>query len=392
VSWEALEDGDISTLKTEVSSINTTLSQYIMNNGYLNASKLSGVINSTIATMQSSNGNVLFDKDGIWLMNKTTRAAMTQAVWMNENGIAFGKGTAGADVTDTTKWKWTTAINHEGIVADALAGKTISGGYIYGGHIDIGNGKFTVTEQGYLTAETGIFKGTLKAAVFQDSSGNAMTNSDYKFKSDYLDMKGISVKNSSNATTFSVDSNGNVSISGKITMGSGSSINWAYIDESGSSAYNTAVSANSTANSAYNRANSANSTANTAYSIANMIANGTFSGGTFIDGTSIYSPTIYADTFVVKPATKNNSSGGYSIYGYWGSTLYHMFSLSYFAGDGAYINFSSPAGAIVNWHFGASYMSGNIEFSSGGKVSFRGSVDFSNATVTGLGSGTAKFG
>jgi hypothetical protein len=392
VSWEALEDGDISTLKTNVETINTTLSQYIMNNGYLNASKLSGVINSTIATMRSSNGNVLFDKDGIWLMNQTTRAAMTKAVWMNESGIAFGTGIAGADVTDTSKWTWTTAINHDGIVADALAGKTISGGYIYGGRIDIGNGKFTVTEQGYLTAETGIFKGTLKAAVFQDSSGNAMTNSDYKFKSDYLDMKGISVKNSSNATTFSVDSNGNVSVSGKITMGSGSSINWSYIDETGSDAYVIAAGASSTASSAYNRASTAISTANSAANIASSIADGTYSGGSFINGTSIYSPTIYSNEFNVIPCTSSGTSGSYNLYAYYGGTLFNMLKISYFQGTAPYVTFGSPCSAYLNWTADTSVSSANYEFTSSSRVYFYGSVDFTNATVTGLGSGTAKFG
>lgn len=373
-SWEPLEDGDIETIKTSVTTINNTLSQYIMNNGYLNASKLAGVINSSISTMQSSKGNVLFDKDGIWLMNTTKRNTMTKAVWMNESGIAFGTGVAGADISD---WTWKTAISHDGIVAEALAGKTISGGYIYGGHIDIGNGNFTVTEQGYLTAKSGVFNGTLKAATFQDSSGKAMMNSDYKFNSDYLEMKGISVSNGSQ-TTFSVDANGNVTVRGKIIMGAGSSISWANIDETGSSAYNLASSANSNANSAYSLASSAYSSASSAASISRQIANGTYSGGSFIDGKNIYSPNIYANEFNVIPSSQGRTSGSYNLYAYYGNNLFNMYQVSYYAGDAPYVHIDSPCSAIFYWD---------------AYTRFTGYVDFSSATVTGITtSATAKFG
>ena len=107
------------------------------------------------------------------------------------------------------------------------------------------------------------------------------------------------------------------------------------------------------------------------------LANGNYSG-TFIDGTKIYSPTIYADEFVVMPRNNAGSkrwTGGYSMYGYYGSTLYKMLSINYYMGDAPWVIFESPARGYARWGFGW--------------TEFEGTLDFSGANVIGL---SATFG
>jgi hypothetical protein len=126
---------------------------------------------------------------------------------------------------------------------------------------------FQVTAAGNLTANSGTFKGTVKGATFQKSDGTSMMNSSYQFTSGYLDLTGLNV----GSGNFVVDSNGNVTVNGKITMKSGSSINWSNVTEtnaSSSSAYKQADSAYSLAEVAQKRANSAYDYADDAYWLA----------------------------------------------------------------------------------------------------------------------------
>lgn len=200
------------------------LSNNIDTNGYLKSSQLRGAISATNSAMQSGTGNVLFDSKGIYLLNATTKAAATKAVWMNENGILFGSGTAGRiDATSGSQWTWTTAISHDGIVASAIAAGTISGMTISGGSITIGgtasNPAFRVDTNGNLTANSGTFKGIVQGATFKTANGTMMMNNG-KWKADYLELNGLNVGNGQ----FVVDSNGNVS------LGSNATIQWAAID------------------------------------------------------------------------------------------------------------------------------------------------------------------
>lgn len=287
---------------TDDTALNTFKNDYIKN-GYLNASKVKGVINSITTDMASGKGNVLFDNDGIWLMNGTQKSNSTKAIWMNESGIMLGSGTATSN--PASSWDWTTAIGHDGIVSDAIAGKKISGIEIYGGSINIGNGKFKVDSNGNLVATSGTFSGIVKGATFQDSSGNNMMSGG-KFTGSYLDLCGINVGDGN----FVVDVYGNVSMSGSITMQAGSSINWANVTEdnaASSSAYQHADGAYQYASNAWNYAGSAYQYAvDNAYSdekLFNSLTNngtnfGVFSalnGQLFINASYINSGTISAD-------------------------------------------------------------------------------------------------
>lgn len=215
--WELVEDASIVVLTSGLNSVNATLSNVINQNGYLNASQVQGVIDSKVAQMKSNTGNVLFDTDGIWVMNATTKSQATQAVWIGEKGIAFGTGQKSSDPAST--WTWGTAIAYDGIATEALATKKLSSFEISGGSINIGDGNFVVTESGDLTAKSGTFSGTVKGAAFQDSGGNNMMSGS-KFKGDYLDLKGLTVRDGRGNITFAVSDSGAITIKGALSSGS----------------------------------------------------------------------------------------------------------------------------------------------------------------------------
>ncbi len=130
-------------------------------------------------------------------------------------------------------------------------------------------------------------------------NGDAIVCSDMRLDMSTFNLKnriiidptdGIKIQKTISGTptnVFYVDSSGNLNISGNITMGANSYIDWGGVnsDPDTSTALNTAVSANGTANTA-------NSTANTALTRANQIADGEYAGGTFIQNKQIFSPTI----------------------------------------------------------------------------------------------------
>ena len=80
--------------------------------------------------------------------------------------------------------------------------------------------------KGTLEAADGTFSGVVRASDFQTYDGNqwvSMLTQDSKWQSDYLDLKGLEIKNDKNNTTFKIDQNGNVTISGTIEWGASNS-------------------------------------------------------------------------------------------------------------------------------------------------------------------------
>lgn len=274
------------------------------------------------------------------------------------------------------------------------------------GSINIGNGNFTVDEEGNLYARRGTFAGTLsgakgtfggqlvaasgdfkgvvQASDFLDRYGNSMMTGS-KFSSDYLDLYGLTIRNkNTGATTFAVSSTGVITINGNITMGAGSTINWAAVSNE-NLAYNPAYSLADTANTrasralsdaadAYDAADAAYARANQAYRLANSIEMPSYIRSTYIDSTTIKSPVIeggefYGGEFNV---IAGSSYGSFNLYGPYGSSRYHMFTISYYEGDAPYIDIYSPCGGYIT-------IGGRS-----GIVYFEGRVDFSRATVDGL--------
>lgn len=231
-TWLTVEDGDIEIVKSDISDITKTLGEYITEEGYLTANKLQGAINTTLSTMYSAEGNVVFDDKGMWLLNTSSKETATTAIWINEMGILFGKGNSGinsagelrieiTDENDEDYWGWTTAIGHDGIIADAMATKTLSAFTIDGGSISIGDGAFTVNTNGVLYAKSGTFKGTLEAATLKGDI-KASTDSDTWLMGCGLSIGGDADKYSGN---FYVDTEGNVTMKGNINL-SGGTITW----------------------------------------------------------------------------------------------------------------------------------------------------------------------
>lgn len=203
-----------------------------------------------------------------------------------------------------------------------------------------------------------------------------------KFASDYLDLYGITITNrSTGEITFAVSSTGRITINGQITMGAGSTINWANISNT-NLAYNPAYSM---ANDAYNLADDAMweaelayDRADRAYTLANSIELPRYIKSTYIDSTTIRSPVIeggefYGEEFNV---IAGSDFGSFNLYGPYGSSRYHMLAIEYFEGDAPYVNIYSPCGAYIE--FGDRY----------GVIYFNGEIDFSNANVRGLDLGT----
>ena len=274
------------------------------------------------------------------------------------------------------------------------------------GSINIGNGNFTVDEEGNLYARRGTFAGTLsgakgtfggqlvaasgdfkgvvQASDFLDRYGNSMMTGS-KFSSDYLDLYGLTIRNkNTGAITFAVSPTGVITINGNITMGAGSSINWAQVTNQNlayNPAYSLADSARTTANQAYSladdayyEAQAAYNRANQAYKMANSIEMPRYIKSTYIDATTIKSPVIeggefYGGEFNV---IAGSSYGSFNLYGPYGNSRYHMLTISYYEGDAPYIDIYSPCGGYIT-----------IGRRSG-VVYFSGHVDFSGATVTGL--------
>ena len=228
-SWELVEDGDISLLNADMTAVENAIKGMTTDGtltGLIDASRMAGIIDAQEAQMKSASGNVLFDADGMWLLNQTTKEQSTKAIWMNESGILIGERTLASD-----PWTFQTAINYDGIVAESIAAGDLSGMRIYGGEIHIGPKPtsgyyFNVDSRGNLTAETGTFSGTVKGASFVDGSDQPMMNQDYKFTADYLELKGLTIINDNLQTTLRIDSNGNVH------LGAGSVIDYG-VDMSG---------------------------------------------------------------------------------------------------------------------------------------------------------------
>lgn len=252
------------------------------------------------------------------------------------------------------------------------------------GSINIGNGNFTVDEEGNLYARRGTFAGTLsgakgtfggqlvaasgdfkgvvQASDFLDRYGNSMMTGS-KFSSDYLDLYGLTIRNkNTGATTFAVSPTGVITINGNITMGAGSSINWAQV-----------TNQNLDYNPAYSLASTANAKANQAYRLADSIKLPRYIQSTYIGATTIRSPVIEGGEFYGSEfnVIAGGDAGSFNLYGPYGSSRYHMFCIEYYDAGvwGPYVYISSPCGGTICFN---------------GRVEFTGSVDFSSARVDGI--------
>lgn len=359
-------------------------------------------------TLYISNVRDYTKADKLWKWN------MNGLGYSNDGGKTFGLAIT-MDGSIVADYITTGVLNADVIRAGTL--KDYGGNFILDfetgkltmkrGSINIGNGNFTVDEEGNLYARRGTFAGTLsgakgtfggqlvaasgdfkgvvQASDFLDRYGRSMMSGD-KFASDYLDLYGLTIRNkNTGAITFAVSSTGVITINGNITMGAGSTINWAAVSNQNlnyNPAYSLADTANTRANralsdaaDAYDLADAAYYRANQAYKMADSIELPSYIRSTYIDSTTIRAPVIeggefYGGEFNV---IAGGNSGSFNLYGPYGSSRFHMFSISYYDAGvwGPYIYVSSPCGGTICFD-------GNVEFT--------GNVEFASAHVHGLSS------
>lgn len=357
-------------------------------------------------TLYISNVRDYTKADKLWKWN------MNGLGYSNDGGKTFGLAIT-MDGSIVADYITTGVLNADVIRAGTL--KDYGGNFILDfetgkltmkkGSINIGNGNFTVDEEGNLYARRGTFAGTLsgakgtfggqlvaasgdfkgvvQASDFLDRYGRSMMSGD-KFASDYLDLYGLTIRNkNTGAITFAVSSTGVITINGNITMGAGSTINWAAVSNQNlnyNPAYSLADTANTRANralsdaaDAYDLADAAYYRANQAYKMADSIELPSYIRSTYIDSTTIRAPVIeggefYGGEFNV---IAGGNAGSFNLYGPYGSSRYHMFCIEYYDAGvwGPYVYISSPCGGTICFN---------------GRVEFTGSVDFSSARVDGI--------
>lgn len=357
-------------------------------------------------TLYISNVRDYTKADKLWKWN------MNGLGYSNDGGKTFGLAIT-MDGSIVADYITTGVLNADVIRAGTL--KDYGGNFILDfetgkltmkrGSINIGNGNFTVDEEGNLYARRGTFAGTLsgakgtfggqlvaasgdfkgvvQASDFLDRYGRSMMSGD-KFASDYLDLYELTIRNkNTGAITFAVSSTGVITINGNITMGAGSTINWAAVSNQNlnyNPAYSLADTANTRANralsdaaDAYDLADAAYYRANQAYKMADSIELPSYIRSTYIDSTTIRAPVIeggefYGGEFNV---IAGGNAGSFNLYGPYGSSRYHMFCIEYYDAGvwGPYVYISSPCGGTICFN---------------GRVEFTGSVDFSSARVDGI--------
>lgn len=161
---------------------------------------------------------------------------------------------------------------------------------------------FTVDSNGNVSVA-----GTLDAKVLKFNGKSVLTSED-KISADYLELKGITIRDSSGNVTFKVDSNGYVTISGTMT----GSISWGNI----TGVPSTVTGAYDLADSAYDRATTA---MNDASDAVDTVSGWTYGSTTYIDGAMIQTGTVMASKLIggkVELLTSSKKqAGGLSITG-----------------------------------------------------------------------------
>lgn len=355
----------------------------------------------TVSSLKSGGSTVV---DG----SRITTGVIDSSNYTYNSGNFSTSGTA-FDLSDGSITSNNFAIDSDGNVylrKNINIGLNADGGY-----------NFTVDSDGNVNVA-----GTLDAKVLKFNGKSVLTLSN-KVKADYLDLKGITVTDNSGKVTFQVDSNGNVTVQGNITMGSGSSISWSNI----TGVPTTVTNAYDRADTACNRASSALNTAN---SVSNKVSGWTYGSSTYIDGAMIQTGTVMAsrllggevglldsDSETVGSITITNaSSANYAIdiksnsalrIGANGGDLFiqsvksstqkcHLLlSESFIYSSGNFVPANDNNWTLGNSDFCWKSIHCLSVNSAGQEIKFYGTVNFSNATVTGLstsGSSTAVFG
>lgn len=362
----------------------------------------------TVNSLKSGGSTVI---DG----SRITTGAIDSSNYTYNSGNFSTSGTA-FDLSDGSITSKNFAIDSDGNVylrKNINIGLNADGGY-----------NFTVDSSGNVNVA-----GTLDAKILK-FNGKPVLTSDNKVSAKYLELKGITITDNDGKVTFQVDSNGNVTVQGNIIMGSGSSISWSNITgvpTTVTNAYNLADSAYDRADIAYDKASDAQTAADNA---SNTVSGWKYGNTTYIDGSQIMTGTVKASKLLGGEIglllDENTQLGSITLTGASSSDYaidIHSKSALRIGANGGDLFIQSITSQSQKCHLLLSqsfiYSSGNFvpandnnwslgnsEFrwrsihclsvnSTGQEIKFYGTVNFSNATVTGLsasGSSTAVFG
>ena len=155
--WQIVQDGKIDEVDEKVDAVGAKVDYVLDDDGNLDADKLRGLLGAHANEMATGGGNVLFDSDGIWLMDKPDKSLAKKAVWMNDKGIQFANRNNPSD-----SWSWGTAIDSNGITANAIKAGTLTGIAI-----NNGNGTFSVDASGNLTCTNASVTGNISASTLK---------------------------------------------------------------------------------------------------------------------------------------------------------------------------------------------------------------------------------
>lgn len=233
----------------------------------------------TVSSLKSGGSTVI---DG----SRITTGAIDSSNYTYNSGNFSTSGTE-FDLSDGSITSKNFAIDSDGNVylrKNINIGLNADGGY-----------NFTVDSSGNVNVA-----GTLDAKILK-FNGKPVLTSDNKVSAKYLELKGITIIDNSGKVTFQVDSNGNVTVQGNITMGSGSSISWSNI----TGVPTTVTDAYDRANTAYNKASSA---LNTADNVSSQVSGWTYGSSTYIDGAMIKTGTVMASQLLGGAVGLLNSS------------------------------------------------------------------------------------
>ncbi len=228
--------------------------------GNRNLFTLSGT--TVIPSFINSSGDIVADDDGM--------PEDTNFFFDLRDGNAYFRGRINATSGSIGGWTIKDDYLYSGSGSTFVA-LNASGGWnaayaIWAGASNPANAPFKVMRNGNLYAEDGTFGGTIYGNKLKIGDNLMMSNG--KILAKYLELKGIRITDNSGKTTFEVTDAGNITISGNvtgnisgnITMGPGSSINWANVSEK-----------NASQSEAYQRANDALDRADDAYDYAGEV-------------------------------------------------------------------------------------------------------------------------
>ncbi len=244
--------------------------------------------------------------------------------------------------------------------------------------INTGNPYF----RGTVFANAGKFSGVVQASDFLDDEGNSMLDTSNKFKSDYLNLKGLAIKDDSDTTNFSVDSSGHIyakdlqldgsiNLTGDITWSASNSpvvvqysvdglLNWHSTYSSSDYFMRCSYDGGISWTSAM-KVRGTDGTDGVSPTLPSYITS------TGITSTSIWSPTIFATDFYVYPSDEEDYAGSYNIIGRQLGSDFNMFKIRYQGYDSANspsVALYSPGGAdmyLANGVSSAGYTTGVLK-------------------------------